>query len=245
MKYTGTVELVKVDGRVGIQSDDGAFRQIGLKMLGKLDRLRVNMTIENIKREKSFSQLASVWVLVTILFEAMEGRKPTVEEKQGLYLDILEAYADRVPTMIGNKTRPIHLSESSTYEAAKVIEGLIIELANMGIQSDLQADVKRVVTAWHAYRGQLDADPLDSVTEREFRERNPVCMACLVGGDGLQLAHIVSRGANGAIRSEPWNWMILCDADHRYQHAEGWRPFMRKYPHLQGRFERAHRMEGS
>lgn len=244
MKYQGQVELVRVGDRVGIQANDGAFRQIGLKMLGKMDAVRVNLTLETIKREKSYSQLGSVWMLVSILFEAMEGRKPTVEEKNALYLDILEAYADRVPARFGGKTRPIHLSESTVGEAAKVIEGLIIELANFGISDSLQADVKKVVTDWHAYRGQLDADPLDNVTEREFRERNPVCMACLVGGAGLQLAHIVSRGANGAIRHEPWNWLLLCEADHRFQHAEGWRAFMRKYPHLEGRFTRAHRMEG-
>jgi hypothetical protein len=51
-------------------------------------------------QKRTFKQNSSVWVLVTAIFESLEGRLPDEDEKYGLYLDLLELYADK-------KTNPV------------------------------------------------------------------------------------------------------------------------------------------
>jgi len=61
----------------------------------------VQATLELPRQRRTFHQNAAVWVLVTAIFESMEGRIPDEEEKYNLYLDLLEAYADRIPVRLG------------------------------------------------------------------------------------------------------------------------------------------------
>ena len=69
-------------------------------------------------QKRSFKQLATVWVLVTVIFESMEGRKPTESERYDLYLDLLEEYADKVPSKITGELRSVRISESNTMAAS-------------------------------------------------------------------------------------------------------------------------------
>ena len=81
-------------------------------------------------QKRSFKQLNAVWKLVEVIFESMENRKPTESEKYDLYLDLLELYADKVPSKLRKDTlRSVHISESNTVAAARFIDGLLYHLA--------------------------------------------------------------------------------------------------------------------
>jgi hypothetical protein len=214
--------------------------------LGK--ELFLNAVLELQEREKTFKQLGSIFVLVEAIFESQNGRKPTEEEKYDLYLDLLEEYADRVPSSLSpTKTRAVHLSESNTVSAAHFIDGLMYHLCTVcDLERDLQATVSQVLWAWISWRGTLKEDPLDYgdeemttlVSEAEWREKHPFSEASGEGGD-IARAHIVSRGADVADIEKSWNWIALTPSEHSLQHTVGWDAFLAKYPHLRGRVERA------
>lgn len=209
---------------------------------GKHPLVRVTVEVENEKR--SHQQLNSVWALVTLWFWSQEGRNPNEQEKTAAYEDFKEAFAPRVPSRLRPEgTRPKGLSEMTQEEAAAFIGELLSEVSEVSswLQKDQQAEVRSVFEAWQAWRSTLDRDPLDqSDTEKEWRRRHPVCDACGIKKPGLQIAHIVSRGADPVHQKSPWNWLHLCPEDHGgFQHQKGWESFLEKYPHLRGRVEKA------
>ena len=195
-------------------------------------------------KERTYKQNDTMWKLIEIIFQSQNGRKPDKDEKYDLYLDILDAYADRKVNKLTGKLRAIHISESDVYQAAQLIQACLDIIVDMcDLSTDLQADVKQIVSRWHTWRGTLERDPLDyvdpeyarTINEKYWRERHPVSEAS--GKPGVQLCHIISRGAGGA--EEPWNWMALTVEEHNYQHAKGWDAFLKMYPHLKGKVERA------
>lgn len=202
---------------------------------------------------RTFKQNNTLWALITIIFVSMNGKKPTAEEKQELYLDILEEYADRVPTRFTHRLRPIHMSESDTVHAAKLIQACFDILRDYcDLNMDLQADVRTLFWEWHRWRGGLERDPLDydeetekAVDEGEWRASHMVSDASGVGG-AIEKAHIVSRGADAQDIDEPWNWLALLPEEHRFlQHQNGWAAFLEKFPHLEGRVKRARELAAS
>ena len=202
-------------------------------------------------QKRTFKQNAAVWVLVTAVFESMEGRLPDEEEKYSLYLDLLEEYADKVQNRFGG-LRPVHISESNSAEGARFIDGLLYHLAVMcDLSIDAQSTVAEVMREWEAWRGGMETDPADYadpacarlLTEEEWREKRPVSEASGRGGEIVR-AHIVSRGADAADAGKSWNWAALLPEEHELQHRIGWDGFLRIYPHLRGRVERARRLAG-
>lgn len=207
-------------------------------------------------REKTFKQQGAIWGLITVIFRAMHGRKPCKEEKYDLYLDVLDMYAEKVPNRFNGSLRPVHLSESDVYQAGRIITHLMAVLTEYcdlnnvmdenekDISSDLQSDVRTIFNKWLNWRGELARDPLDydengnELSEAEWRKKHPVSDASGVGG-ALQIAHIVSRGADEANIDSPWNWLSLLYDEHEYQHKYGWERFLERYPHLRSRVLRA------
>jgi hypothetical protein len=203
-------------------------------------------------QRRTFKQNSAVWKLVTVIFESMEGRLPDEEEKYNLYLDLLEAYADRVPNKISGGTRPVHISESNSVEGARFIDGLLYHLATeYALSYGVQTTVQEVLEEWEAWRGELETDYADyadreqtkMLTEKEWRERHVYSEASGRGGL-IEMAHIVSRGADAADVEMSWNWIALTPEEHAEQHRSGWDKFLRIYPHLRGRVERARRLAG-
>ncbi len=99
-------------------------------------------------QKKTFKQLGAIWKLIEIIFMSTtpEMRKPTKEEMYDLYLDLLEEYADKKPSTISGKLRPVHISEANTMAAARFIDGLLYHLANVcDLQPALQADVRSLI----------------------------------------------------------------------------------------------------
>jgi hypothetical protein len=204
-------------------------------------------------QHRTFKQNASVWKLVTVIFESMDGRLPTEEEKYNLYLDLLETCADRVPNRLSGGTRPVHISEANSFECAQFIDTLLNHLAtSCDLSMNLQATVQEVLYEWEAWRGEQETDPADytdasltvMISEADWRKKHVYSEASGRGGI-IELAHIVSRGADAADIEKSWNWLALTQEEHEAQHRHGWDEFLRIYPHLKGRVERARRLAGA
>lgn len=203
-------------------------------------------------QKRTFKQNATVWILVTAIFESMEHRKPTEEERYGLYLDLLEVYADKVNSRITGELRPVHISKSNSLQGARFIDNLLYHLATeCDLEYGTQATVQSVLKQWIAWRGTLEVDPFDFadydctrlLSEKEWRDRNPVSEASGRGGK-IDLAHIVSRGSDTSGIEKSWNWCSLLHEEHKQQHDIGWDQFLQIYPHLRGRIDRARKLAG-
>ncbi len=229
-----------------------AERKVGREEKGSREiLLKVTLDLEYEKR--TFKQNSTVWKLVTVIFETQEGRKPAEDEKYDLYLDLLEAFADKVPSKLQpDRLRAVHISESNTFQGARFIQGMMDWLAEtIDMPEYLQATVRDVFWEWSMWRGTLEKDPLDyedtamvqNSTETEWWKRHKVSDASGVGGI-LHRAHIVSRGSDHAHIEEPWNWLALSPAEHGDQHQYGWDKFLAEFPHLRGRVERARELAG-
>jgi hypothetical protein len=203
-------------------------------------------------QKRTFKQNSSVWKLIECIWFSMEKDPPTEEEKYSLYLDLLEAYADRIQNRITGELRPIHISESNSLEGARFIDGLLYHLATMcSLDYGTQSQVIDVLQEWEEWRGGLEIDPVDYsdltctklLTEYEWRQKHVVSEASGKGGR-IELAHIVSRGSDTADIEKAWNWMALLHDEHIQQHQIGWDGFLQIYPHLRGRVDRARKLAG-
>ncbi len=260
-KATGMAQAIKnPDGSftpVAIEADLKLFRGFLAGAFEKDEAFVLEM--RRIIRTKTYKQQNTIFGLAGILFQCLNNRSPSSEEKENLVRDIMAQYGDYIeveykakkPGLGAPKTRVASISELDIYGASRIIEGLLIELAYFDLTTDQQGSVKKIFFDWMTWRGGQKTDPIDTIvatnspskTEQIFREKNTFCMACTRGGEGLQLAHIVSRGANDRASKEPWNWLILCHNDHvLFQHQKGWGPFLKAYPHLKGRVDRAVKM---
>jgi hypothetical protein len=230
-----------------VVSDYSAFQNFFEKKALKEERngraYFPKVTLHIQAEHRTFKQNNTLWALISLLFEYNEGRKPLEEEKYDLYLDILDAYADRVPNKLTGKPRPLHISESDTVHGAKLIQAVFDILAGMlDMEDTLQADVKDLFWEWEKWRADLEEDPLDNLTEQEWLESHKVSQASGIGG-ALEKAHIVSRGADESAIDEPFNWLLLTHEEHiEIQHKKGWKVFLMMFPHLEGRVRRARRL---
>lgn len=210
------------------------------KRIGK--EILLECEIDAAFQKRTFKQLRAVWKLVEVIFmnDSENNRKPTSEERYNLYLDLLELYADKIPSRFGNTLRPVHLSEGNTVEVARFIDNLLYHISTQcSLPTDLQATVRSVLYKWQIWRGTLDTDINEYRTIEEMREKIRYSEAsgrC----ENIEFAHIVSRGADAEDIDETWNLLALTHDEHiQVQHAKGWEVFLEKYPHLKGRVEKA------
>lgn len=191
-------------------------------------------------QNRTFKQLRAVWKLVEVIFISMEGRKPTDNEKYDLYLDLLELYADKVPSRLRSGTlRAVHISESNTVSGARFIDGLLYHLATeCQLSHDLEADVRTVLYEWEIWRGKQEHDFMDDMTLNEWRGKARYSEASGVGND-VEPHHIVSRGSAPQFADCAWNVLALTRDEHNFFHNKGWTAFLDKYPHLRGKVEKA------
>jgi hypothetical protein len=251
MRKSGYVVL-KETNKSGTELIDRIFtkKQEWEERNGREFYLQIELDLRYQKR--TFKQNSTVWKLIECIWSSMEKDPPTEEEKYGLYLDLLEVYADKTKNRITGELRPIHISESNSLEGAHFIDNLLYHLAVMcNLDYDTQSQVIDVLQEWESWRGSLEIDPMDYsdtectrlLTEAEWREKHQVSEASGRGGDIIR-AHIVSRGSDSPDIEKAWNWMALLHEEHMQQHRIGWDEFLQIYPHLRGRVERARRMAG-
>ena len=231
MKITGFFNGILYKGQIVLRPTDRKDQLLIDKLfLSKKQReqrscaeILLKCDIDAQFQKRSFKQLNAVWKLVEVIFESMENRKPTESEKYDLYLDLLELYADKVPSKLRKDTvRSVHISESNTVAAARFIDGLLYHLA-----TDCQQKT----------------DYMDNLTVDEWRKTAKYSEASGVGGD-IDCHHIVSRGAAPQFANCAWNVLALTREEHDFFHRCGWPAFLEKYPHLRGKVERAFEKAG-
>lgn len=228
-----------------------ADKQIASIFTSSSEMKYVTITMKYTKSTKSYKQLKTAWALITIIFKSMWGRKPTEKERQEFYEELIEEYSDRKPSLLHpGKTVPVTFSEMSDKQLSTFIKLLINMLAeNCDLSADEQIEVKDLFSEWEDYCSSLEADPNDLDDNGNYlpidiwREQHPVSFASGLGGP-LDLAHIVTRGADEEHRDCCWNVMMLTHEEHMKQHEIGWNNFCNLYPHLRGRVERAKKLAG-
>lgn len=262
---------ISVKAQMAYNSDKGV---IGFKLLPeckaiaeKFDKYRLKrekfeqktlipvIVIELAANDRTLQQNRTLWALIRLIYIAQNGEEPDEDQLKSLYLDILEVYADKVPNKLKpGSSRPVHISESNIHQAAKLIDACIYILAELcDLSYELQADVKNIFDNWVEYLGSLEDDPLDYfdfekkilLTEEQWRERNTLSAASGRAGtmfDPIVRAHLVSVGASGI--NEPRNYAPLLTSEHTLQHQIGWTGFVKIYPSLKGRWNRANRLFG-
>ena len=194
-------------------------------------------------QHRTFKQNSAVWVLIGIIFQSLEGRNGTHEELYDLYCDLLDEYADKKPSRINGKLRPVHLSEMNTEQAGRFIDGLLLHLATCcELNIDLQSDVRKFIYEWEEWKNKPENDFNEFDSVAEMREKVVYSEASGKGGF-LHFHHIVSRGACPVAVEMPWNLMALTPDEHNFYHQQckTWDEFLEVYPHLRGKVERAQR----
>lgn len=202
----------------------------------------VNVSLDIPYQKRTIKEINTAFKLITIIFQSLNNRKPCQDELMNLYYELLDVYADRVPCILRpDLTRPIHLSESNTVNAAHFIDNLINHLSEIcDLKIDLQADVRSVIYEWEEWRGNHSPDFTSNMTESEWRKRATYSEASGIGGNDIDLHHMLTKGAHEELRNDPENWIALNRSEHTYFHDHGEKAFLQKFPHLEGRFKRAH-----
>lgn len=189
-------------------------------------------------QKRTFKQLAAIWILIEVIFESENGRLPTKEEKYNLYLDLLELYADKIPNRYNNQLRSIHVSEQNTVAASHFLEGLLFHLCQLcTLNQNQESTVRSVLYDWEIWRGKQEHDINDDRTPDDLR--NYVRFSEASGRYGVELHHIISRGACPLAIDKAWNLVALTHEEHMFFHDKGWDAFLERYPHLKGKFEKA------
>ena len=193
-------------------------------------------------QHRTFKQNNAVWVLISIIFQSMEGRTGTHEELYDLYCDLLEEYADKKLSRINNKLRPVHLSEMNTEQAGRFIDALLLHIATYcDLDIDLQSDVRKFIYEWEEWKHKEENEFNEFESVEEMRQKVVYSEASGKGGQ-LHFHHIVTRGACPAAVDKPWNLMALTPDEHNFYHQQckTWDEFLEVYPHLRGKVERAY-----
>lgn len=205
----------------------------------------VNVTLDIPYQKRSIKELNTAWKLIDVIFQSLNKRKGTEEELYSLYEDLLLEYAEKVPCVLfPDRLRPVRLSEANSVQAATFIDGLLFHISQItGLAQDLQSDVRSVIYEWETWRGQHSPDFTANMTEKQWRERATYSEASGIGGNDIDLHHIITKGASEKLRNNPENWMALNRREHQEFHDLGEAEFIKKYPHLEGRIKNAHTLK--
>ncbi len=213
----------------------------------------VRLSAQVNKPRKSFDQVKAVFALVEAIFQADHNRKPTEHEKALYYTYLLNEYGDKeLVSVSGGEPIPhaIGLSAMTKAQASRFISSLIAHVCQMcDLPDHLAAEVSTLMVAFTAYRGLMDEDDADKdadgiyLSVKEWVEKNTYSHAT-GRTDGLEIAHIVSKGTAPQFRDCVWNFLRLTHEEHMEQHKKGWDYMFNLYPHIKGRVQRARDMAG-
>lgn len=205
------------------------------------------------RSNKTYDQVKTVFALCSIIAECRLGHKPTDEQVDAVYNEMLEMFADRIPNIYNpEKTSPIRLSKMSKSQAAQFINSLInLIIEYLDLSDTQQVEVKEIFVEFKKNEGFGELNHIDYApdghlyTIDEWCENNNVSMASGVGGEDLQIAHIISKGAHPEYRDCTWNWLRLTHYEHNeIQHRKGWKEFLSMFPHLIPRVKTAYDKAG-
>ena len=218
----------------------------------------VSMEFKGSRGTKSYAQVKTAWALITYIFIATKGYKPTESQRKQLERELLELYSDKTASILheGESTF-VSMSEMNKLQLARFIQSLVQHLHECCNSALLSADdmvnVQEVFEEWQSYISLQETDPTDFnedgeyLTLEEYRKTHTISYASGRttdnSGCGLEIAHIVSRGSDPAFADCCWNVMMLTHEEHlEIMHEEGWNALIARYPHIRGRVERAYNM---
>mgnify|MGYP003292046635 CR=1 FL=1 len=202
---------------------------------------------------KSYAQVKTAWALITMLCIARLGRKPTENEKNQMYEELLDEFADkRVKHGLLNDEDYIEnvtMSEMTVAQLARFIQSMIQLLHenthNFMISADDIVELGELFSEWNNFLSCLDVDPTDVDENGEYLSLDEYRMTHTVSyasgrTENLEMAHIVSRGSDPAFENCCWNVMMLTHEEHQeIMHQEGWNSLIERFPHIRGRIQRA------
>lgn len=212
----------------------------------------ITVTASIQRGNKTYDQVKTVWALVSILCEAINGVKPTTDEADRIYNSLIDEYAEReVDIRHPKRTIPITLSKMSVAQADQFIQAIISEVFSCvqfddNVQGNLEVDVKEIFQQFEQHKGLLEKDPSDYdkdgnlLSVDEWAKSHNISMASGLM-EGLEIAHIVTKAAAPQFRDCCWNFLRLTHYEHiEIQHRKGWHELLSIYPHLIPRVKRAY-----
>ena len=166
---------------------------------------------------------------------ANTGRNPRSDsdEISMVHEGLLFAYGELDENGIAK--RSTQHSERGLY---RLVTGAMKELSEMNIPSCV--DLSSVETAVRTWKETYFVKALEHYeTIEELKEAIPYCFSCFSHAP-LEVAHIVSRGAEPRLIESVDNLMLFCHRCHiQTQHQHGWSRLIQQSPHLWPRIERA------
>lgn len=245
MEFTSRINIKKQELSYTISPLDYCDMQLFDRLI-KENKEYYDLKLSTPVNHRTYDQLRTVWKLVTVIFQSQNERKPTEQERYELYEDLLEEYAEKRPSTIDkNKLVPVHISKADTKAGAYFIEGLMYHLSEYcDLNMTAQTEVRELLFEWEEWSGTLGFDSIVQCTENEYRERHPFSEASGKGGD-LHLHHIVTKGSCEKLRHVTANWLMLTPDEHQKLHQYGYTWFLKTYPHLKGKIERAFKLQGA
>lgn len=208
----------------------------------------ITVTANLSRNNKTYDQCKTVFALCAILFQCNYDRIPNSTENKKMYESMLRMFAPKEPDLMNPDILvPIGLSQMSKMQAAQFINNLIsLIVENCELSQDQQITVRQLFTEFKEHTSVGDGNPCDYddegnlLTIDEWCERNNVSMCTGIGGEDLQVCHIVSKGAREDLRDYPWNWLRMNHYEHlEIQHKKGWEELLSLYPHLGPRVKNA------
>ena len=166
---------------------------------------------------------------------ASTGKNPASDsvELSMIHEGLLFAYGELDSQ--GNVKRSTQHSERGLY---RLVTGAMKELSEMNIPSCVDlTSVSQAVKTWKDSYFVKALEHFDTI--EELKENIPYCFSCFSHAP-LEVAHIVSRGAEPRLIESVDNLMLFCHKCHiQTQHQNGWSRLIQQSPHLWPRIERA------
>ena len=153
-------------------------------------------------------------------------------------------------TMFYKMTLIESTSHFNTKQMAKWIDRQFNRLAQNGVNCTNPAQIYDYWLKWRNFINDQKIELYEAIISiDEYRKLNPICEATGVFiQPGLgHIAHIKARGMGGNHEIEkdyPSNLLHLSQEPHLcVQHQKGWGEFIKKYPHLKNKVEKALKRE--
>lgn len=217
-------------------------------MLNPLGPDSCDLLLETWYQRRTLTQLNTLKALESLLYQIDYQRKPKSKDLEFIHQGILEIANERVENPWTKKTVMVTTSMKccDTKIMDRFIEVALEELAERNIPKDVRdamfdRPLSEIFREW--YKQRMVRDDLDGLTWNEYRKRIPYCEFTFKSHGPLERMHIISKGANGSIYEQPWNWIHASRHIHQEQHNNGWESIMQDYPHIIPKINRAHEME--
>lgn len=226
-----------------------------LSFLEEVKDKPLSVELKDVSAGKTYDQLKTVYALSSIIYETMFFERPTDSQNHSFVTDLVTMFGEKRASLVRPEEEvSIPVKEMNKYQ----ISDLIYKMSNFLIQMcqlppRLDIDVRELFTEWQDWRSSLKHDIADMdengnyLSLIEWKEKNNFSFASGKSSayEPLEVAHIVSRGADKEDIEEVWNLMMLTHYEHiEIMHKKGWNAFLELFPHLRGRVERAREMAG-